>query len=207
MYYRPGLKSANSRSATHLPHQHLRFPSLARTAPPILRFSAARRILVPVAPDGATSAIEYVVDAVQARNAEVHLLNVQRLTMRGDFALDAMLRIESRAKRAIGMETLNHARAPLDAVGVSCRTTVIFGEPARMIAQYAREQDIDAIVMETKRLHWLNRLLSGAVSARVTRLAGTEVTLVSPAGGSSSFRATNGVSLASRFAPTPMSAP
>jgi nucleotide-binding universal stress UspA family protein len=206
MYYRPGLKSANSRSATLVPNHHPRFSSEERISRASFRFTA-RRILIPVAPDGAASAIQYVVDSVQARNAEVHLLNVQRLTVRGYFALDAMLQIESRAKRAIGMETLNHARVPLEAIGVNCRTTVIFGEPAQMIAHYAREQDIDAIVMQTNRLHWLKRLLSGAVSARVTRLAGTEVTLVSPAGGSSSFnRASNGVSLASRLALLPIPA-
>jgi nucleotide-binding universal stress UspA family protein len=192
--------------AAHSPNHDTRLLR-ARTVPATYRFSTARRILVPVAADGAASAIRYVVDSVQARNAEVHLLNVQRLTMKGDFALDAMLRIESRAKRAIGMEVLNHARAPLDAIGVSCRATVIFGEPVQMIAHYAREQDIDAIVMETSRLHWLNRLLSDAVSARVTRLAGTEVTLVSPAGGSSSFnRASNGTSLGTRPALLPIPA-
>ena len=198
MYYRPGLKGADFGSAMRVPNERIRLPSDLRIAP--IRSSAARRILIPVnVSEGAAKAIAYVVDTVYAPTAQVHLLNVQRLTMKGDFALDVQLHIESRAKLAIGTEMLNQARERLDAGGISCKTTVLFGEPAEMIAHYAREQRIDTIIMETKRLHWLNRLLSGAVSAKVTRLANTDVTLVNPAGGHTHFiRANNGVPHASR---------
>ena len=181
MYYRPELNSVYFGNAIGVPNERFRLPPVIRNAPVTIRTAGVRRALIPVnLMDGAARAIAYFANSkTRAPSAEVHLLNVQRLSMKGDFALDAAPDIECRAKRAIGMEVLTHARAPLDAQGIACKTSVLFGDPADTIANYAREHRIDTVVMETTHLHWLKRLLySGSVSAKVARMVDAEVTLV-----------------------------
>lgn len=185
MYYRPGWKSSDFGNTMRVSNERFRLPSEFRNAPTAIRTAGVSRVLIPVdLIDGAARAIAHFVDLDARRlSAEVHLLNVQRLSMKGDFALDAAPDIECRAKRAIGMEVLNHARAPLDAKGIACKTSVLFGDPADTIANYAREHRIDAIVMETTHLHWLRRLFyGGSVSAKVARMPDVDVTLISRAG-------------------------
>ena len=194
MYYRPGLKSSDFRNTMRVSNERFRSPSEIRNAPATIRAVGVSRTLIPVnLMDGAASAIAYFVNSETRRpGSEVHLLNVQRLSMKGDFALDAAPDIECRAKRAIGMEVLNHARAPLDSKGIACKTSVLFGDPADTIANYAREHRIDAIVMETTHLHWLKRLFNGgSVSAKVARMPDVEVTLVSRSEDRIHFTASN----------------
>lgn len=185
MYYRPGLKSSDFGNTMRVSNERFRLPSEIRSAPATIRAAGMSKVLIPVdLMDGAARAIAYFVNSETRRaGSEVHLLNVQRLSMKGDFALDAAPDIECRAKRAIGMEVLNHVRARLDAEGIRCKASVLFGDPADTIASYVREHRIDAIVMETTELHWLRRLFyGGSVSAKVARLPDVEVTLVSRAG-------------------------
>lgn len=185
MYYRPGWKSSDFGNTMRVSNERFRLPSEIRSAPATIRTVGVSRTLIPVnLRDGAARAIAYFVNTETRRaGSEVHLLNVQRLSMKGDFALDTAPDIECRAKLAIAMEVLNHARAPLDAEGIECKTTVLFGDPADTIASYAREHRIDAIVMETTELHWLRRLFNGgSVSAKVARMLDVEVTLVNRAG-------------------------
>ena len=181
MYYRPGWKSSDFGNAMRVSNERFRLPSDVRNAATTVRAARVSKVLIPVdLMDGAARAIAYFVDSNARRpGAEVHLLNVQHLAMSGDFALDAAPDIECRAKRAIGMEVLNHVRVPLDAQGISCKTNVLFGDPADTIANYAREHRIERIVMETTQVHWLRRLFyGGSVSAKVARLPDVEVTLV-----------------------------
>ena len=185
MYYRPGWKSSDFGNTMRVSNERFRLPSEIRNAPTTSTTAGVSRVLIPVdLMDGADRAIAYFVDSDARRlSTEVHLLNVQRLSMKGDFALDAASDIECRAKRAVGTEVLNHARAPLHAEGIACKTSVLFGDPADTIAKYVREHRIDAIVMETTELNWLKRLFFvGSVSAKVARMPHVEVTLLSRAG-------------------------
>ena len=185
MYYRPGLKSLDFGNTMRVSNERFRLPSEFRNAPTATQTAGVSKILIPVnLMDGAARAIAHFVDSDARRlSAEVTLLNVQRLSMKGDFALDTAPDIECRAKLAIGMEVLNHARAPLDAEGIACKTSVLFGDPADTIGNYVREHRIDAVVMEATELHWLRRLFyGGSVSAKVARMLDVEVTLVNRAG-------------------------
>ena len=185
MYYRPGWKSSDFGNTMRVSNERFRLPSDVRNAATTSRAARVSKVLIPVdLRDGAARAIAYFVDSDARRlSTEVHLLNVQRLSMKGDFALDAASDIECRAKRAIGVEVLNHARAVLDAAGIACETSVLFGDPADTIANYVREHRINAIVMETTELNWLRRLFFvGSVSAKVARLPDVELTLLSRAG-------------------------
>jgi len=184
MYYRPGWKSSDFGNTMRVSDERFRLPSDVRKAAPTSRAARVSKVLIPVdLMDGAACAIAYFVDSDARRlSSEVHLLNVQRLSMKGEFALDTASNIESRAKRAIGLEVLNHARAPLDAEGIACKTSVLFGDPADTIADYVREHRIDAIVMEAAELNWLRRLFyGGSVATKVARMPDVEVTLLNRA--------------------------
>ena len=181
MQLRPELKSAQFRDSSPLTDARLQLPSNVRHIAATQRSVTLSRTLIPInAADGADRAITYFIGSKYCRpRAEVHLLNVQRLSMKGDFALDAALDIERRAKLAIGIEVLNDARAWLDAEGIRCTALVLFGKPADTIVDYGREHAIDAIIMETNELASLKRLFRGSVSAKVQRLASADVILVS----------------------------
>ena len=190
MHLRPQFKGAQFWDSSHLTDNRFQPPPNVRHMAATERSVAVSRTLIPInAGDGADRAIAYFIGSKYCRpRAEVHLLNVQRLSMRGDSALDAALEIECRARRAIGMEVLNDARTLLDAEDISCTTLVLFGEPADTIVDYAREHAIDAIIMETGGLALLKRLFRGSVSAKVRRLANAGITLVSRTEPTTHFR-------------------
>lgn len=174
-------RGAQFRGSSHLTDDRLQAPQSVRPIAAAARPVAVSRTLIPIdAADGADRAVAYFIGSKYCRpRAQVHLLNVQRLSMKNACALDAALDIERRARRAIGMEVLNDARARLDAEGITCTTLVLFGEPADTIVDYAREHAIDAIIMERAELASLKRLFRGSVAAKVQRLARADVTLVS----------------------------
>jgi nucleotide-binding universal stress UspA family protein len=136
-----------------------------------------RRILVPV--DGSPRALNAITHLIRAVNRAfsvgVHLVNVQRLVMQGDFALNVAVRLEVRTRLAAAQEVLDQARALLDAAGMPCRATVLFGDPAEAIARYADDHGFDAIVMGTR---GASGALRASVASRVVSLTDVPVTLV-----------------------------
>jgi nucleotide-binding universal stress UspA family protein len=142
---------------------------------------AAHRILVPL--DGsrwADEAIDCLVNSASDMPAlEVHILNVQPLDMRREFALDTeAAQIEQRERLAPAHEILERARTLLEASGIACKTATLFGHPAQAITRYARQHDIDAIVMGTRGMGALGGLLRGSVATKVVNLADVPVTLI-----------------------------
>ena len=147
--------------------------------------SEAHKTLIPVdASKSANRAIEYAGRlARRGWTSEIHLLNVQRLVMQEEFALDnKAVQAEQRARIAAARQILNGARERLHDSGVDCKTTIGFGGTAKMIARYARENGIDAIVMGTRGNRGFRRLLGGSVSATVARLAEVPVTVLRSVG-------------------------
>jgi nucleotide-binding universal stress UspA family protein len=140
----------------------------------------ARRILHPN--DGSASALRALTHLIRsvdgAPTAEVHVVNVQRLIMQGDFALNIAVRTERRARLAAAEGVLGRAREMLHASGIRCRTTVLFGDPARAIARYAEEYGFDLIVMGTRGLSALNGVLRRSVAASIVGLTDIPVLLV-----------------------------
>lgn len=142
---------------------------------------APHRILVPL--DGsrwADEAIDCLVNSASDMHAlEVHILNVQPLTLRREFARDTgAVLIEQRGRLAPAREILERARTLLDASGIACTTATWFGDPAQAITRYARQHDIDAIVMGTRGMSALGGLLRGSVATKVVNLADVPVTLI-----------------------------
>jgi nucleotide-binding universal stress UspA family protein len=101
--------------------------------------------------------------------------------MQGDFALNVAVRTERRARLAAAEGVLGRAREMLHASGIPCRTTVLFGDPARAIARYAEEYGFDLIVMGTRGLSALNGVLRRSVAASIVGLTDIPVLLVKSA--------------------------
>jgi nucleotide-binding universal stress UspA family protein len=138
----------------------------------------ARKVLVPV--DGSQrsfEALRHLIDSVGTEAVEVHAVNVQRLSMQGDFALNVALQLEARARLAGAEQVLERARMVLTAKGIPFKTTVLFGDPAEAIARYATEHDFDAIVMGTRGPNTTG-LPDGFVALKVLGLTNVPVTLV-----------------------------
>jgi nucleotide-binding universal stress UspA family protein len=143
---------------------------------------AVHRTLVPV--DGshaARRAVEHV-DSLAQRGltSDVHLLNVQPLVMRGDFAFEDIVQAELRGRRAAAQRILDRAQALLRTRGIACHAAVRFGDIAETIVRYASEQGIDAIVLGTRAKRSLSNWLRRSIALKVVRRADVPVTVLKP---------------------------
>jgi len=77
-----------------------------------------------------------------------------------------------------GIETLKPARAKLDAAKVAYQFHIGVGEPADVIAQYAKEKNADQIVMGTHGRGQIGTALLGSVASKVIHRAPVPVLLV-----------------------------
>jgi nucleotide-binding universal stress UspA family protein len=138
------------------------------------------RILVPV--DGSESSL-HAVDHLIKRATwfkdpfEIHLLNVQP-PLPGDVGrfLDAgQIRDFHRDE---GFKDLEEARRRLDGAGIRYLFHIGIGEPAEIIAEYAREQGCDEIILGTHGRSSIASLLMGSVATKLVHLTEVPVLLV-----------------------------
>jgi nucleotide-binding universal stress UspA family protein len=155
-----------------------RKPAFERREP----LATVRRILVPVDGSGRSfRALSHLIHSVGSDAIEVHVVNVQRLVMQGDFALDVAVRLEARARLAAAEQVLQRARTLLESSGIPFRTTVLFGDPATAIAGHAAEHRCDAIVMATRGTTASSWMPRSSVASKVVGLTDVPVTLVKAA--------------------------
>ena len=142
------------------------------------------RILVPV--DGSDHSKRTVRHVIGQKGElrqplEVMLLNVQPPVPAKDLLLDARLsevhHLEEPLK-ARGAKLLEGAGAELQAAGIECHPHVEFGEPAPVIARFAKDYHCEMIVMGTHGLSALAGLVLGSVASRVVHLTPVPVVLV-----------------------------
>jgi nucleotide-binding universal stress UspA family protein len=136
-------------------------------------------ILVPV--DGSPAslrALDYAIKmASQTPGTSLVLLNVQNLgaiaiagaTMAGD--------LQETASQA-SAQALGEAVEKSEAAGTAFKTLVRTGQVAETIAQVAREEGIQQIVMGTRGLGSIQGLLMGSVATKVIHLADVPITLI-----------------------------
>jgi nucleotide-binding universal stress UspA family protein len=136
-------------------------------------------ILVPV--DGSPAslrALDYAIKtASQTPGSSLVLLNVQNLgaiaiagaTVAGD--------LQETASQASD-QALGEAVEKSEAAGAVFKTVVRTGQVAETIAQVAREEDIQQIVMGTRGLGSIQGLLMGSVATKVIHLADVPITLI-----------------------------
>ena len=137
------------------------------------------KVLVPI--DGSPPslrALDFAIEmASQTPGTSLVLLNVQNLgaiaiagaTMAGD--------LQETASQA-SAQALGEAVEKSEAAGAAFKTLVRTGQVAETIAQVAREEDIQQIVMGTRGLGSIKGLLMGSVAMKVIHLAGVPITLI-----------------------------
>ncbi|MDO9053730.1 MAG: universal stress protein [Gallionella sp.] len=139
------------------------------------------KILIPL--DGSSSAeraVEYVIEYMDTlkQPPKLLLLNVQWKIATGNVKLFIDQDTINDYYREQGMAAFQQARARLDAAHLPYQYHVSIGTPAEAIVQYAREQEVDQIVMCRQGEGGLKTLLLGSVVAKVLHLAECPVLLV-----------------------------
>lgn len=108
---------------------------------------------------------------------EVHLLNVQH-PLHGDVTTFVDKEQIQQYHHDEGIKALADARAKLDAAGVRYVFHIGVGEPAQVIAHYARERQCDQIVMGSHGLGPVTSLVLGSVTTKVMHLTDLPVLIV-----------------------------
>lgn len=139
------------------------------------------RILVPVdGSKGAERAVEYVIgSAAKLREPlQIALLNVQWKVAAGNVKLFISQETINDHYREQGIAELAGARAILDAAGLAYDYHISIGNPAEAIVQYAREHDVEQIVLSKQAEAGLKSWLLGSVVNKVLHLAECPVVIV-----------------------------
>jgi nucleotide-binding universal stress UspA family protein len=108
---------------------------------------------------------------------EVHLLNVQAALPVDVSRFIATEQLEDFHKEQ-GERALASARAILGGAKVAFVTHIGVGEPAHVIAHYAKEKAIDQIVMGTRGLGTVAGLVMGSVTTKVVSITDVPVLLI-----------------------------
>ena len=139
------------------------------------------RFLVPVdGSRGAERAVEYVIGSAASlrQPIQIALLNVQWKVAAGNVKLFISQETINDHYREQGMAELAGARAILDAAGLAYDYHISIGNPAEAIVQYAREHDVEQIVLSKQAEAGLQSWLLGSVVSKVLHLAECPVLIV-----------------------------
>ena len=77
-------------------------------------------------------------------------------------------------------EDVDHAHATLEKRGIDAETVTATGDPASAIAKLAAERNVDLVVVGTRELGTMRRLLGQSVSQAVSRRVHCDVLIVHP---------------------------
>lgn len=139
------------------------------------------KLLIPLdASTDAQRAVDYVISHQDMfrEKQQLLLLNVQWKIATGNVKLFINQDTINDYYREQGLAALQPARDALDAAQIPYQYHISVGTPAESIAQYAREQNVDQIVMCRQGQGGLQLLLLGSVVAKVLHLAECPVLLV-----------------------------
>ena len=135
-----------------------------------------------LAVDGSESSLHAVAHVIKRAGAakdgcEVHLVNVQ-YPLHGSVSTFIEAGQIKQYHHDEGMKVLAAAREKLDAAGVPYQAHLFVGEPAEVIARFAKEQGCEEIVIGTRGLSGISSLLVGSVATKIIHLADVPVLLV-----------------------------
>lgn len=140
------------------------------------------KILVPVdGSDASLRAVDYVVKKMQRYKdgLDIHLINAQPpLPYGGQVSSRIGHDKVDEYHKEEGMQALQPARQKLDAAGVKYHYHIAVGDPAEVIAKYAKEHGIEQIAMGTRGLGAVSGMLLGSVATKVLALSEVPVVLV-----------------------------
>lgn len=136
------------------------------------------RILYPTdGSDPAREALGYALDVAAEHDATLHVLNVANTNQ------DSLTTVEGRVVDVLeseGEAVVGEAVDRAGERGVDAVSTVLQGDPALTIADYAHEYDVDLVVMPTHGRSGLSRLLLGSVTERVVGTLDVPLVVVNP---------------------------
>lgn len=135
-----------------------------------------------LAVDGSESSLNAVTHMIKRASAakdgyQIELVNVQH-PLHGDVTTFVDSALVKQYHQDQGMKELAAARERLDAAGVAYQYHLFVGEPATVIARYAKDCGCDEIVLGTHGHTALAGLFMGSVSTKVVHLAEMPVLLV-----------------------------
>jgi len=131
-----------------------------------------RKILVPVdGSDQALKAIDFAANLAKQNNATIHLLHVYKLPIipegMGEYVISDRIELQ-----ALGDQIISVAQDEVRKKGGQhIEATVMEGDPAERIIAYAKDHDVDMIVMGSRGLGSFKGLLLGSVSNKVSHRA------------------------------------
>jgi nucleotide-binding universal stress UspA family protein len=132
-----------------------------------------------VATDGSEKNLAAVKEALEigrACDAPVHAVYVADLSTLESASADVMIRDTWELVEREGEKALARIRGI--AGGVKLETVVLEGKPAAEIVKYAKDQEIDLIVIGTQGKRGIERILLGSVAESVIRSAPCKVLVV-----------------------------
>ena len=132
-----------------------------------------------IAVDGSSNSLRAVAYAARRVRADpklrILLLNVQSPLPASTFVTRTMIKAHHALQSKSAMEPVRKMLARID---LNTDNYVRIGEPARTIVEFAREKRCGEIVMGTRGLGGLKRLLLGSVATKVIHLARIPITVV-----------------------------
>ena len=131
-----------------------------------------KKVLVPV--DGseqARKAIDFAANLAKQNDATIHLLHVYKLPIipegMGEYVISDRIELQ-----ALGDQIISVAQDEVRKKGGQhIEATVMEGDPAERIIAYAKDHDVDMIVMGNRGLGSFKGLLLGSVSNKVSHRA------------------------------------
>jgi nucleotide-binding universal stress UspA family protein len=138
------------------------------------------KMLLPV--DGSTACNQAVARFIQLLGwykevPEIHLLNVQ-FPFHGDISLFVDQENIKQYQQQEGLKDLKQARDLLDQAGIAYQYHVSEGDAAKMIIQFATENQYDQIVIGPRGLGTVQGLLLGSVASKLIKLSPIPVLLI-----------------------------
>lgn len=139
------------------------------------------KILVPI--DGSQNslrALRHVLDhrSWYSQPLEVHLLNVQPPIVSGAVKMFIPPDQLHEFYEEQGQAALRDSRELLEKSGIAAHVRVGVGDPAAMVAAYAKDQGCALIAMGTRGLGSVGNMLLGSVATKVIHLAEGPVLLI-----------------------------
>jgi nucleotide-binding universal stress UspA family protein len=136
------------------------------------------RVLFPTdGSDPAREALGYALDVAAEHDATLHVLNVANTNR------DSLATVEGRVVDVLereGQTVVDEAVDRADRRGVDAVSSVLQGDPALTIVDYAHEYGVDLVVMPTHGRSGLSRLLLGSVTERVLGALDVPAVVVTP---------------------------
>jgi nucleotide-binding universal stress UspA family protein len=135
-----------------------------------------------LATDGSESslhAVDYLIKRAAAapNSIEIHLVNVQP-QLHGSVSTFVNAAQIKQYHHDEGMKLLATAKERFDSAGVRYEPHLFVGEPAEVVARFAKEKGCDEIVIGTRGLSGISSLLMGSVATKIIHLAEVPVLLV-----------------------------